>query len=309
MAQLLRDNAADARVADDVLALAAAYDERGVAATEAAVEAAVQDDMARLAEAFAEPPAGEAWWRATTAQILRYRWWVATALAIVLVLLFVHPAPLPLGGDEAGTSLIPTSDSQHAAVTTPSVVPDVSVADPFDFSIATPAPDFDTPSDTSSSFDTTPVTYAPAPTQLRITQSGYASQFAPTPAEQQPADGGLPVQTVAGQVMRYSYVRLSGSGASLKLKATGTDAANAATVRVQLCHITTANWKPSRATPMSEAPKYNEECLEGKGTPGGTWTFNFSSVQNPVDPNGWAIVPITADSATFNVTYAPTAQS
>jgi hypothetical protein len=106
--------------------------------------------------------------------------------------------------------------------------------------------------------------------------------------------------------MRYSYVRLSGNGAALKLKATGTDAPNGDTARVQLCHITTAGWKPSRATPTSEAPKYNAECLEGRES-NQVWTFSFSSVQNPVDPNGWAIVPITAGNATFDVTFAPTA--
>jgi hypothetical protein len=308
VAQLLRDNAADARVADDLRSLAAAYDDDAVAATAEAIEAATADDLALLAGAFTEPPTGEPWWKDTAAQVLRYRWWVAASIAIIGIILFVNPAPLPAGSEEAGTSLIPTSDSQHAAATvTPDVVPQVSMEDPFDFSIASPEPAFDTPSDTST-FDTTPVTYAPSPTALSISQSGYASSLSGTPADQEPPANGLPAESLAGQVTKYSFIRLVGSGASLKLKPLADDGAylNAAEARVQMCHITTSGWKAARDVAASDAPKYNDDCIEGH-LANSVWSFSFSSIHNPVDPNGWAIVPITDDGATFRVTFAPTA--
>jgi hypothetical protein len=154
------------------------------------------------------------------------------------------------------------------------------------------------------------VTYAPAPTALRITQSGYASTLAGTPADQQPPKNGLPAETIAGRVTKYSYIRLAGSGASLKLTALTDDGAslNEADARVQLCHITKPGWKAARDAAPADAPQYNEQCLEGHGDKG-VWTFTFSAVNDPVDPNGWAIVPITADNATFRVTFAPSAAS
>jgi hypothetical protein len=307
VAQLLRDNAADARVADDIRALAAAYDEHAVAAADAAAESALADDFALLAGAFAEPATGEPWWKDAAVQVSRYRWWVVASVAIIAVILFVNPAPLPVGeGGETGTALIPTADAQHAAANAGEVVlPTQSISDPFDFS-PSPESTFDTPSDTT--FDTTPVTYAPAPTKLSISQSGYASSLAGTPADQEPPANGLPAEALAGRVTKYSYVRLVGSGASLKLKALTDDGAslNAAEARVELCHIVTSGWKPSRDTASADAPQYNDQCLEGQ-LASGVWTFNFSSIQNPVDPNGWAIVPVTTDSATFRVTFAPTA--
>jgi hypothetical protein len=310
VAQLLRDNAADSRVLDDLSTLAGAYDEQAVAATAAAQRDAQVDDLALLTEAFGEARNDTPWWRDVAEQVLRYRAWVSVAVVVLAVIVFVSPAPKPLAsGDEGNTALIPTSDAAHAAANAAAtqVAPTAPIDDPFDFSVAAEAPSDDTfAATTPTTFDTTPQTYAPAPSVLRISQSGYASRFAPTPAEQEPADGGLPVQAVAGQVVRYSYVRLNGSGTVVKLRATGVDAANSETARVQLCHITTAGWKPSRATPMSEAPKYNAECVEGHSTNTTAWTFNFG-VFNPVDPNGWAIVPITAGNATFDVTFAPTA--
>jgi hypothetical protein len=311
VAQLLRDNAADARVADDVAALAAAYDEESVAASAAALVAATEDDLEALANAFGEPPSGEPWWRDVTAQALRYRWWVATSLAIIAVILFVHPAPLPAADDEGGgTSLIPTNDSPQALASVPSVVPEISVSDPFSFAIGSPAPSFEAPTEQTATFNTTPVTYAPAPTALRITQSGYASTLAGTPADQAPPADGLPVESLGGRVTKYSYIRLVGSGASLKLKALSDDGAalNDAEARVQLCHITTAGWKATRDAATADAPKYNEECVEGH-LANAVWTFAFSSIQNPVDPNGWAIVPVTTGNPTFRVTFAPTAAS
>lgn len=309
MAQLLRDNAADSRVAEDISALAAAYDEKSVAESAAALIAATEDDLQILAEAFPAPGADEAWWRDVTSQVLRYRWWVVTAIAIIAVILFVHPAPLPAADDNgAGTALIPTSDSQHAVATIPSAVPEVTVNDPFDFAIGSPSPALTAPAEDTTTFNPAPVTYSPAPTALRITQSGYASSLAGTPADQAPPANGLPAESLGGQVTKYSYIRLAGSGASLKLKALTDDGAalNDAEARVQLCHITTANWKAARDTASADAPKYNDTCIEGH-IASGVWTFTFSAITNPVDPNGWAIVPVTTDNGTFRVTFAPTA--
>jgi hypothetical protein len=310
VAQLLRDNAADSRVAEDVRALAAAYDDDAVAASVQAMEAARADDLALLAEAFAEPGTGESWWKDTAAQMLRYRGYLAAAVVVFAIVVFMHPAPRPLANTGDGdTALIPTSDAQKAAAASTAVVPPATDAfsDPFDFVVPEPTSD-DAFATTPVPFDTTPQTYAPEPTALSISQSGYSSTFGGTPADQEPPAKGLPVESIGGQVTKYSYLRLVGSGASLKLKALTDQGAslNAEAARVQLCQLTTASWKPTRGTAPGDAPKYNAQCLEGH-LASGVWTFTFSAVFNPVDPNGWAIVPITADNATFRVTFAPTA--
>jgi hypothetical protein len=298
VAQLLRDNASDARVTDDVLALAAAYDDDAIEASAAAMREALAEDMAMLSKAFGEPSSGESWWSETRTQVLRYRGYVAAAVVILAVIVFVHPAPRPLAiGDSGDTSLIPTSDSQRAAASSPSLLPPASDAfsDPFDFVV--PAPTSDNAfAVTPEPFDATPERYAPAPTTLRVASSGYSSTFAGTPADQAPPANGLPAESIGGQVTKYSFVRLVGSGAGL----------NESAARRQLCHITTANWKATRGAAPGDAPKYDATCIEGH-VASGVWIFNFSAVTNPVDPNGWAVVPITDGNATFRVTFAPSA--
>jgi hypothetical protein len=306
--QILRDNAADPRVDDDIRALSEAYDDDSVTASVEAMRAARADDLEVLAAAFVpSDPAGQTAWQRALDHVSGYRLYYLGAVAVLLVLLFVSPAPLPsVSNDDSGSVLIPTSDSAHTAATSPVTSPAFVSSEPFEFTYpgtdvytAEPAPEFSAP----------PVTSKPAPRPLRITQSGYASSFAGTPADQEPPGKGLPAEVIGGQVTKYSYLKLAGDTKVLRLKALSDDGAslNDAEARVQMCHITTAAWSPKRDVAKGDAPKYNTQCLEGKKGDGGVWTFTFSAVNDPLDANGWAVVPITADNATFRVTFAPTA--
>jgi hypothetical protein len=306
--QLLRDNTGDARVTDDVERLAAAYNDDAVTASVEAMQAARAEDLALLKTVFAERSAeGESLGRKLATQLMRHRLYVGAAVAFLALVLFVSPVPLPLaGGDDGDTALLPSFGSHDATAVTTLPTPEVTSSDLFDFTIPEDDP--------FAPVEFTPVFTAPdetpaAPAPLRITQSGYASAYAPTPAEQAPPKNGLPIEAIAGQVTKYSYMRLSGGATELRLKTLGDDGAsmNAADARVELCHVTTPGWKPARAVRTTDAPKYSGQCLEGTRGSNGIWTFAFSDIFNPVDANGWAIVPVTADNPTFRVTFAPTA--
>jgi hypothetical protein len=305
--QLLRDNAGDTRVVEDVAALAAIYDETGVAEASESARQTRLDDLALVAALF-ERSADEddgPWLPRLVTHAKRYRTYYVVAALVVGVLLFRSPEPLPLlgGGDEANT-IIPTVDSQRSASTTPTVLDPPLFADaesltlPF-FGVPSEAPAFNAP---------TPAP-APPPTALRLAQTGYASSLGGTPVDQEPPGNGLPVEAIAGRVTKYSYARLSGGGNTLKLKALTDDGAslNPGEARVQLCQITTKGWRPSRGTSATDAPAYAPgACLEG-ALKSGVWTFTFSSVYDPLQTNGWAIVPYLDGNVTFRVTFSPTA--
>lgn len=306
--QFLRDNAGDPRVEEDLRALSEAYDDQSVAASDEAMRAARADDLELLAAAFVpSEPAGAGRWQRAVGHVSGYRLYYLGAVAVLLVLLFVSPAPLPSGDDDdGGNVLIPTSDSARTAATSPVTSAVAGSDEPFEFTFpgtdittAEPAPEYSAP----------PVTRAPAPRPLRITESGYASSFAGTPADQEPPGKGLPVEAIGNRVTKYSYLKLAGDEKVLRLKALSDDGAslNDAAARVELCHITTPGWKAQRDVATADAPKYNADCVEGKKASGGVWSFTFSSVHDPLDANGWAVVPITADSSTFRVTFGPTA--
>ncbi len=306
MPQLLRDNAGDARVVEDIDALARAYDDGAIAASAEAMRTARAADLASLADAFGdESSAGTPWWRSAADQIIRYRFYAAAVVVVLAVILFRSPVPLPSADSgDAATHLIPTADSEPAITSEPG--PPFEPAPTQALAFALPGTDYFPPVVEEPS--TEPAPPAPsAPKQLRFTQTGYASAFAGTPVDTQPPKNGLPVEAVTGQVTKYSYARLSGGGTVLKLRALTDDGAslNATEARVQLCPVKTG-WAPKRATPMPDAPGYYAQCLEGHNS-GGVWSFTFSAIANPLEPNGWAIVPFTVDNSTFRVTFAPTA--
>jgi hypothetical protein len=307
--QLLRDNTGDSKVVEDVQSLAAAYSDDAVAESAEAMRQARVDDLALLAELVASRERSEIpLWRRAATQIVRYRNYSIAAVVILAILLFRSPVPLPAADRaEDNSTLLPTSDARHDAVaTTPSTVPafDFASSAPFDFAI--PDDSF-APPVSEAPFETTDTTPTTVPV-LRFSQTGYASTLAGTPFDQEPPGNGHPVETIAGRVTKYSYARLAGEGTVLRLKEVTGDNASISPedARVQLCHITTAGWKPSRATPSGDAPKYDAACLEGHRS-SGVWTFTFSDVFDPLDANGWAIVPFTAGNPTFRVTFAPTA--
>lgn len=309
MAQLLRDNAADTRVTDDVAALAAAYDEVAVAAAAETARQRREEDLALLATLFAksDAPAAPLWPRVRT-HVVRYRTYYVGIALVLGVVLFRSAEPLPVTDafDDA-TILIPTLDDQ-ANASTVADLPEAFV--PFADQFALAEPEFVPPATFSDPGETAvspPVTSAPAPV-LRVSQSGYASKLGGTPADQQPPGNGLPVEAVVGRVTKYSYMRLTGGGRVLRLKALTDDGAslNPEQTRVQLCEITTPRWQPNRATPTADAPAYNDGCVEGTNN-NGVWSFTFSSLYDPLRSNGWAVVPVVEENVTFRVTFSPSA--
>jgi hypothetical protein len=174
-------------------------------------------------------------------------------------------------------------------------------------------PTYDTPSSSSSSSyaATTPTTPpVKVPLTLRIKESGYASATGGTPAEQQPANGGLPVTAAGGQAQKASFIRLMGDTKVLKL-AEATDpgsVANETNAVVKLCPISTAGWLPARGTAMSAAPKWESPCVSGtRDAASLSWTFDLGDY-DPLRDNGWALVPpdnVTQNS-TFQITFKPT---
>lgn len=309
--QLLRDNAGDLRVTDDVERLAAAYDDAAVTAAREAMQTARANDIALLQAVFARDAAPAApWWRRVGSEVVRHKRYAAVVVAFLAVIVLMDPRPLPVAQDDGGeTALLPSFDDQRAGAvvvaTTPPLadssmdfdLPTAEVTESFGFTPTPIEPVADTP---------TPVSIAPA--ALRIAQSGYASALAPTGAQQPPANG-LPAEAIAGQVTKYSYIRLSGDASVLLLRTLSDDGTsmNAGAARMQLCRVITPNWKPQRGATTSEAPKYSNECLEGTRASGGIWRFAFSSLFTPNAAEGWAIVPVTSDNATFRLTFATTA--
>ncbi|MEY2424483.1 MAG: hypothetical protein QOI61_55 [Actinomycetota bacterium] len=292
---------------EDIDALARAYDDGAVAASADSMREARAEDFALLVDEFAvEAPSATPWWRSAADQVIRYRVYSVTLVVVLAIILLRSPVPLPAaGGDSDATHAIPTADRTQVVETAPGPPLEITPTESFDFAL--PGLDSFEPVSETPSAEPPPVVAPPA--TLRFTQTGYASALAGTPVDEQPPANGLPVESLAGRVTKYSYARLSGGGTVLRLRALTDEGASmtADNARVQLCQITTPGWAPKRATPTSDAPAFSDACLEGRHGNDGVWAFTFSSVNNPLEPNGWAIVPITSGNATFRVTFAPTA--
>jgi hypothetical protein len=310
---LLRDNAADDRVAADIERLAGAYDSDSVAATDARIDAARAADLELLAASYqVETEASAApWWREPLTHITRYRTLYALLAAVIAVLLFRNPVPKPIaaGGDEE-TTVVQGPGATSAAATEDFGLP---TPDPSGLDFAGPL-DFTAPDELDSPLDSSSVSFSPepdvpaAPTRLTIAQSGYMSTFAGTPIDQSPPGNGLPVEMLANSTTKYSYFRLAGGGRTLKLKMLTDNGAslNDGAATVQACHLTSSSWKATRGAPTADAPKFDSDCVLGKRATDGTWSFTFV-LSDPLDRNGWAIVPLDTNGSTFRITFAPAA--
>jgi hypothetical protein len=301
--QLLRDNAADDRVTADIERLAGAYNDDAVAAVAANAAEARAADLALLSSHYEAPDvAGALWWRPALVHLNRYRTLYVAAALVLGVLVLRNPVPLPVAEAPEETTTVDVGNANAASAPAPFDATPFS-AETGPFALA-PADEIGSPLE-SSTFGIAPAA-PPAAIPLSIMQSGYASTFGGTPLEQPPPNNGLPVQSLAGGITKMSYVRLSGTGRSLRLTMLTDSGANTndAAARVQACHITTAGWAPTRGAPMDQAPKYDAgDCVEGARV-GAVWTFTFV-LTDPVDRNGWALVPVTTGSATFEVTFSP----
>jgi hypothetical protein len=142
---------------------------------------------------------------------------------------------------------------------------------------------------------------------LIVTDKAWASQEAGTPLDTQGVpDGDLPVGTRLGQVDKASYVRLSGSESTLKLRedAAGNRAPANGEPLIRACQITDASWKPATAEGFGSAPKYDTgACVDGKRAADGTWSFDLSNFDDATDARGFALVPAAGAPVDFQVAF------
>jgi hypothetical protein len=305
MPALLRDNDADPRVARDIELLSAAYSEEAIADAAVDAEQARERDLETLLAVYGEADAGSTVLPVVVRHLRRYRKPYILAAVVLGVLLFRQPVPAPIEAAEEATQIggqvqVGASDLAPAG-SSESFAP--APASPLDLGgpVVEEPPVFEAP---------LPATAAPlvvVPPALRIEISGYASALGGTPIEQAPPGNGLPVESTAGSVTKYSFVRLSGGGTLLRLRMLSDDGAslNDAAAGVEVCHLTSAGWKPQRGVARSDAPAYDGDCMAGTRQ-GDVWSFRFA-LDNPVGGNGWAIVPVTTANGTFRVTFAPQA--
>lgn len=310
MPALLRDNAADPRVRSDLDLLAGEYSDQAVAAAATEVAVRRESDLAALAAEYGDDTSAtterEPWWRASFVHVRRYRTPYLIAAIVAAVLLLWRPAPLPTLAEAEGTTTLPDFNSLNASGNN-AVAPSLDAAPTglFPFDAATEPSAID---DTTSepAFDTAVVpVFGPRP--LTVVASGYASILGGTPLEQPPPGDGLPVETVGGDVFKYSFVRLAGQGSAVRLRLLTDQGAsiNDTAAVVDMCHIATATWAATRGEALSAAPAYDSnDCHAAARDANGVFTFTFGA-DNPADINGWAIVPETANNATFQVTFAP----
>jgi hypothetical protein len=165
----------------------------------------------------------------------------------------------------------------------------------------------------SSDFSSTNTTLAfssdfgsDTPKQHAIVRSGYASSTGGTPLEQQPANGGLPVASTAGQDSKRSFIELSGEGSQLRLKVSADGAIQADTAVIKVCVLTTSDWKADRGQPMP-GPAFDPACSTGSVLDG-IWTFDLSSFSKEDLARGLALTPGAGTGLTFQVVFEPVAQ-
>jgi len=273
---VLRDNRTDERVARDVELLANAYSEDAIATAQADADLARQADLETLVDAYGADGGGSAVVPVVWHHIRRYRVPYIVAAVVLGVLLFRQPVPpaAPLSPFDAG--------ALDAETLSPEPSPEAGVEPPALSSRVEP---------------------------LQIVVSGYASALGGTPVEQPPPGDGLPVEVLAGSVTKYSFFRLAGTTTTLKLAMLPDQGANLndAGAGVELCHLATNAWNPERGVPTASAPGYTSDCIAGSRSDT-VWTFTFV-LDSPTDSNGWALVPVAIDNATFRITFASHAVS
>jgi hypothetical protein len=140
--------------------------------------------------------------------------------------------------------------------------------------------------------------------QLTITRSGYGSITGGTPAEQAPANGGLPVAATAGQDSKRSFIALDGEGSQLRLKVSTDGALQPETAVVKLCKLT-GEWKADRGQQLNSTPGYDPACSTGSVLDG-VWTFDLSSFSAADRAAGLTLTPGAGTGLTFQVVFEPT---
>jgi hypothetical protein len=162
---------------------------------------------------------------------------------------------------------------------------------------------------TSPTFDEETITFDDTefadeePEGLTILSSGYASRTGGTPAEQNPANGALPVAATLGNDTKYSFIELSGKGTVLRLKESPDGAVAADTAVLKACIATTA-WKPERGQAFDAGPKFDPACSTGARFDG-VWSFDLTNFPAAELKKGLVLTPAAGTALTFQVNLEP----
>lgn len=137
-----------------------------------------------------------------------------------------------------------------------------------------------------------------------IVRSGYASSTGGTPAEQEPAKGGLPVAVTLGSDTKRSFIELAGTDTELRLKQSPDGAIQPDVAVIKACLITSP-WKAERKQPLSASPTFDPACSTGARFQG-IWTFDLSSFPAEELKNGIVLTPGPGTGLTFQIVFEPT---
>jgi hypothetical protein len=150
-------------------------------------------------------------------------------------------------------------------------------------------------------------TSASTPKPLSIAASGYASSTGGTPVEQDPAKGGLPVASTAGQDQKISFIRLVGDETVLRLKVSADGPnVNEAAPSVRAC-VLTSPFETKRGQALSAAPKWDAgRCSVARAGAGGVYEFDLSTAGPKGDGFGYVLAPSSGTAPpTFQVVFEP----
>jgi hypothetical protein len=119
-------------------------------------------------------------------------------------------------------------------------------------------------------------------------------------------EGSMPVANRLGQVDKVSFVRLSGTAATLTLTEDADGAREALGAgAVAACAITDPSWQEGPDQSMDAAPTWDaDSCVAGIETDG-SWTFDLSRFADVAGDAGFALVPDASAPADFQVTFTP----
>lgn len=148
--------------------------------------------------------------------------------------------------------------------------------------------------------------------RLSVISSGYTSATGGTPLSgpEVPEDG-LPVGARLGQVDKMSFLRLAGTGTSLRFGLVEDPGANQLeqVAAVEACPITEEDWSIDEpGAPPSQAPAYDStRCVAGERESDGSWMFDLAVLAPLEGGSGVALVPVVDGASTFQVTFSAVA--
>lgn len=333
--RFVRDND-DPKLLSDLERLAGRAPE--VLAVEPPVDGA-EDVEADAGEAAEPTPLDDPFVRGfvrASVHLKRYAPFYAGAAAWAATMLLIQP----LGGDDQATTpaafagtvsgassasqvaTAPTSDLNADAIGAPTfeAITGATFAPPSSFDTTSEFA-FDDSSSSSSSFDDSSSTPGSSGTDdtptfdfsddfgsevedaLTIVRSGYASATGGTPAEQDPAGGGLPVAVTLGNDTKRSFLALSGTATELRLREAPEGALQPEAAVIKVCPIT-SEWEAERGQSINDSPTFESACSTGMRTDG-IWSFDLSGFSADQLAAGVTLTPGPGTAHTFEVVLEP----